>query len=72
MVILLRNIDPDVVAPANTGFDKLPSPSDTSVGANIARIKYYKNLLVSHSTTGKIDLNDFCHIWTDLETVCQV
>lgn len=72
MVCLLRNISPVVVAPVPSGFDQLPLPSDTSDGANIARIKFYKNFLVSHSTDGKIVSSDFNNIWTELETVCKI
>ncbi|CAG2206135.1 unnamed protein product [Mytilus edulis] len=52
---------------AINGFDALPQSTDMSRGAHIARIKYYKNFLVSHSKDGKISDTDFNIIWTDLE-----
>ncbi|CAC5399265.1 unnamed protein product [Mytilus coruscus] len=66
MVCLLRNLPPTFLPP-NTGFDALPSSSDLSDGAHIARIKYYKNILVSHSKDGQLADSDFKIIWSDLE-----
>ncbi|VDI19623.1 Hypothetical predicted protein [Mytilus galloprovincialis] len=66
MVCLLRNIPQKVIPPIN-GFDALPQSTDLSRGAHIARIKYYKNYLVSHSKDGKLSNADFNTIWIDLE-----
>ncbi|CAC5380299.1 unnamed protein product [Mytilus coruscus] len=66
MVCLLRNVPPKVSQPPN-GFDVLPQSGDLSPGAHIARIKYYKNYLVSHSKDGKLSDADFNIIWIDLE-----
>ncbi|CAC5368067.1 unnamed protein product [Mytilus coruscus] len=66
IVCLLRNLPPVVVAPVN-GFDELPNPNDKSDGANIARLKYYKNFLVSHSKDGSISNVDFVGMWNTLE-----
>ncbi|CAG2254650.1 unnamed protein product [Mytilus edulis] len=66
IVCLLRNIPPLVTEPP-TGFDNLPPSHDKSDGANIARLKYYKNFLVSHSKDGKLPDADFVGIWSDLE-----
>ena len=41
LMVLLRNIC-GLTAPS-TGWDSLPPASDTSVEANIARVKYYRN-----------------------------
>ncbi|XP_052084012.1 uncharacterized protein LOC127721316 [Mytilus californianus] len=67
MVCLLRNLPPIVPQPLY-GFEALPQSSDLSPGAHIARIKYYKNFIVSHSKDGKLSDNDFNTIWNDLET----
>ena len=53
MVCLLRNFPPYVSPPAS-GFDALPLSNDLSHGAHIARIKYFKNFIVSHSKDGKL------------------
>ncbi|VDH91506.1 Hypothetical predicted protein [Mytilus galloprovincialis] len=66
MVCLLRHISPAVKPPAK-GFDELPLHDELNDGAQLARIKYYKNYLVSHSTNGTMDDNDFTMIWSDME-----
>lgn len=68
MVCLLRNLPPAVARPVN-GFDVLPHSNDLSPGAHIARIKYYKNSIVSHSKDSKLPDNDFNTIWIDMEMV---
>ncbi|CAG2255177.1 unnamed protein product [Mytilus edulis] len=57
---------PVVTSPIN-GFDKLPLAHEISNGANIARLKYYKNFIISHSKYGTISNVDFSRIWIDLE-----
>ncbi|VDH95348.1 Hypothetical predicted protein, partial [Mytilus galloprovincialis] len=66
IVFLLRNLPPVLTEP-KTGFDKLPHPNDKRDGANIARLKYYKNLCVSHSKNGTLPDTDFVRIWSELE-----
>ncbi|CAG2190243.1 unnamed protein product [Mytilus edulis] len=66
MVCLLRNLPPYVSPPAS-GFDALPLSNDLSHGAHIARIKYYKNFIVSHSKDGKLSDTVCNRIWIDLE-----
>ncbi|CAC5425355.1 unnamed protein product [Mytilus coruscus] len=65
IVCLLRNLPPRESAPV-TGFDNLPRPNDTSTGADIARVKWYRNKLV-HSEDGKLCPGDFSQFWGDLE-----
>ncbi|XP_076080667.1 uncharacterized protein LOC143051655 [Mytilus galloprovincialis] len=67
MVCLLRNLPPMVPPPIPNGFDALPQRSDSSIGAHIARIKYYKNFIVSHSKDGKLSDADFNTIWIDMD-----
>ncbi|VDI65285.1 Hypothetical predicted protein, partial [Mytilus galloprovincialis] len=66
MVCLLRNLPPYVSPPAS-GLDALPQSNDVSPGAHIARIKYYKNFIVSHSKDGKLSDTVCNRIWVDLE-----
>lgn len=68
MVCLLRNMPPTIIPPPK-GFDALPQSGDLSPGAHIARIKYHKNFLVSHSNDGQLSDTKFNTIWIDLETV---
>jgi hypothetical protein len=52
-----------VVTEPPQGFDRLPSnSSDVSYGANVARIKYYRNEAV-HNNTGKMTNQDFGQKW---------
>ncbi|XP_071139706.1 uncharacterized protein [Mytilus edulis] len=66
MVCLLRHLPPNILPPA-FGFDALPPSHELSNGAHIARIKHYKNFIVSHSKDGKLSDTDFNRIWIDLE-----
>lgn len=58
---------PREIAPV-TGWDNLPHRADTSTGADIARIKWYRNKL-AHDGDGKLSLADFSQYWRDLECV---
>ena len=59
--VLLRNIC-GLTRPAS-GWDALPPDSDTSVAANIARIKFYRNQVHAHITTTEIADNEFENLW---------
>lgn len=67
MLCLLRNMPPCVSAPI-TGWDTLPLPNDTSTGADLARVKWYKNVL-THNPNGKLSNTDFVQFWGGLEGV---
>ncbi|XP_062582489.1 E3 ubiquitin-protein ligase DZIP3-like [Saccostrea cucullata] len=64
LILLLRYMT-SVPAPV-TGFDKLPSQSDNSVGADLARMKYYRNI-VAHSKNAKLSEMEFNDYWADIE-----
>lgn len=51
-----------------TGWDKLPQPGDTSTGADLVRIKWYRNMLAHHED-GKLTPTDFSMGWGELECV---
>ncbi|CAB3985849.1 Hypothetical predicted protein [Paramuricea clavata] len=61
LTVLLRNIC-GLTRPAS-GWDALPPDSDTSVAANIARIKFYRNQVHAHITTTEIAGNEFENLW---------
>ncbi|XP_076109011.1 uncharacterized protein LOC143077005 [Mytilus galloprovincialis] len=65
IMCLLRNLPPSESAPV-TGWDNLPHPGDTSTGADLARVKWYRNQLV-HSKDGILLSTDFNKCWGDLE-----
>nr|XP_022308342.1 uncharacterized protein LOC111114344 [Crassostrea virginica] len=64
MICILRNFNL-VPAPA-FGWDILPKPSENSLGANLARIKYYRNY-VSHNSNSETDVKTFQDIWATLK-----
>ena len=53
LVVLLRNIC-GLPAPAR-GWDSFPPASDTSVEANIARVKHYRNAVCGHASQASVD-----------------
>jgi WD40 repeat protein len=61
LTVLLRNIC-GLTRPAS-GWDDLPPDSDTSVAANIARIKFYRNQVHAHITTTEIANDEFEDLW---------
>ena len=61
LMVLLRNIC-GLAAPA-TGWDSLPPASDTSVEANIARVKYYRNSVYGHASQASVDNPTFNSLW---------
>ncbi|XP_071177960.1 transport and Golgi organization protein 1 homolog [Mytilus edulis] len=65
IVCLLRNVIPRESVPV-TGWDKLPLPGDTSTGADLARVKWYRNQSV-HSKDGILSPTDIIQYWGDLE-----
>ncbi|XP_062610995.1 uncharacterized protein LOC134272844 [Saccostrea cucullata] len=65
LICLLRNMSPSTQAPRN-GFDNLPNQQEVSDGADIARIKFYRNR-VAHSTDARMNTSEFNASWTDVE-----
>ena len=59
--VLLRNIC-GLTAPA-TGWNDMPPDSDTSVAANIVRIKVYRNTVYAHISNTEIADNEFENLW---------
>lgn len=66
MVLLLRNL---TNVSQHTGeYDHLPSGTDITPTADVARIKYYRNKL-AHCEDGKIDNVSFETAWHDTSEV---
>ena len=63
MICLLRNIIPKIAI-----MDKLPSATDTSLRADLSRIKFYRNLIV-HCDSALVDDTDFESYWNDVTPV---
>lgn len=66
MVCLLRNFSK--VKQPGTGYDKLPPPADKSEGADLARIKHYRNKM-AHIDQNRISNADFVNQWTEISEV---
>lgn len=65
---LLRHIS-GLRPPSSTGsWDKNPPSTDTSVEANLARIKYYRNVVYGHITSTGIDDANFQSHWNSIST----
>ena len=64
LILLLKNIC-DLSPPA-TGWDSLPSASDTSIEANIARITYYRNNVFELASQDFVDDSTFNTYWQDI------
>ncbi|XP_071178410.1 uncharacterized protein [Mytilus edulis] len=63
MICLIRNLT-SVTQPIN-GFDKLPLPVETTPGADLARIKWYRNILAHHDSN-KMATADFNTAWSNI------
>lgn len=66
MICLLRSLS--FVQPPTSGWDKLPPVGENSLGANLARIKFYRNTLC-HTSKNKINDKTFKRIWSCLTHV---
>ena len=67
LFLLLRNIC-SLHAPLS-GWDRMPPVSDTSREANLARVKYYRNVLYGHVTTTGIQTPVFDVKWHEISSV---
>ena len=57
------------LTPPPSGWHTKPPPSDTSHEANLARVKFYRNILYGHVTTTGIDAPTFSALWTEISGV---
>ncbi|CAG2206017.1 unnamed protein product [Mytilus edulis] len=69
MSLLLRNLT--TIAPPHGGYDNLPSSSETTPAADLARIKYYRNVL-AHLNDGNIENAEFSAAWDDITGVSSI
>ena len=67
LFLLLTNIC--ALSPPPSGWNTKPLPSDTSVEANLARIKFFRNELYGHVTTTGIDTPTFSALWLEISAV---
>ena len=64
LFLLLTNICG--LSPPLTGWHKKPTPSDTSLEANLARIKFFRNRVYGHVTTTGVDTPIFNDLWMEI------
>ena len=62
MICLLRNLIPIEI------MDRLPSATDTSLRADLSRIKYYRNIILSYHSA-LVNDTDFESYWNDVTPV---
>ena len=68
LFLLLTNIC-GLSPPPSGSWHKMPPASDTSFEANLARIKYYRNVLHGHVTTTGIQTSVFAVKWQEISSV---
>ena len=57
------------LTPPHLGWHTKPPPSDMSHEANLARVKFYRNVLYGHVTTTGVDTSTFSALWTEISGV---
>ena len=67
LFLLLTNICG--LSPPHSGWHNKPPPSDNSLEANLARIKFYRNELYGHVTTTGIADPTFSTLWHEISAV---
>ena len=64
LFLLLTNICG--LSPPPSGWHKKPPPSDSSREANLARVKYFRNVLYGHVSTTGVDTPTFNSLWQEI------
>ncbi|XP_078383739.1 uncharacterized protein LOC144666217 [Oculina patagonica] len=67
LFLLLTNICG--LTPPPSGWHSKPPPSDTSLEANLARIKFFRNELYGHVSTTGVDTPTFNSLWQEISVV---
>ena len=67
LFLLLTNICG--LTPPPSGWHTKPPPSDTSHEANLARVKFYRNVLYGHVTTTGVNATTFSALWNEISGV---
>lgn len=65
LTVLLRNICS--LVPPPTGWDALPPAADTTLVADIVRIKCYRNTVYGHANQASVDDAKFNQYWQDIQ-----
>ena len=67
LFLLLTNICR--LSPPRTGWHSKPARSDTSLEANLARVKFFRNALYGHVTTTGVDTPIFTALWQEISAL---
>ena len=67
LFLLLTNICG--LSPPPSGWHSKPPPVDTSIKANLARIKFFRNELYGHVKSTGIDIPTFSALWLEISAV---
>ena len=57
------------LTPPATGWDNLPNSTDHSLGADLVRIRLYRNSIYGHNHSMEITNADFENLWTEISEV---
>ena len=69
LFLLLTNICG--LSPPASGWHAKPSPSDNSLEANLARVKFFRNELYGHVTSTGVDATSFSSFWQEISTALR-
>ena len=64
LTVLLRNICG--LSPPATGWDHLPPATNISIADDIARVKYYRNIVYGHASQASVDDISFSAYWQEI------
>ena len=64
LTVLLRNICG--LSPPATGWDHLPPASNISIADDIARVKYYRNIVYGQASQASVDDISFSAYWQEI------
>ena len=67
LCMLLMNICN--LPPPETGWRRLPAPTDHSLSADILRVRHFRNSLFAHVTKASIDETSFNRYWSNIREV---
>ena len=67
LITLLRNICN--LRPPLAGWDNLPSADETTLEANIARLRFYRNKVYGYASQASVDDSTFERYWQDIRNV---
>ena len=68
LFVLLRNICGRTAPASTNSWDRLPPVRDSSVEANMVRVKFYRNSVYGHAINASVDDPTFNSLWRNIGT----